>query len=1150
MLRRFSTVLLFSLLCLALIGSTAFAAKSPVKKKELGFDAKTLFYSFPDEHNASVSPYSGAAVYGGQVAVGTNQSPKNPNSASPGVKIGDTWYDYQHNCSMGRMVDWGPHQGYSADPASPPIVHFAWMNLPDAEFVDRKFYYAAYKAADGSSKPAGGVQGLNEYAGYVNVDISTDNRVIISGHVMNTFDSIYQAQIYWDLTPAFGYYNNFSRVPDETANEFSTFVSGDLNYPQQVIWPKFRYQAGPLNVTHVVAEVWNNIGNLAALYYFRKVGDYHEGTWDFPPVVIDSIGNLSHAISCDRTGSKVGIAFAANLPYIGDDFDEGGPSGESPIHYQMDNDIHVWISPDQGATWTTKRNITEYKLGEDGFRAYCDLSALMTSDGNFHVLWSGPVFPANPDEGWSSWRGRMFHWSENVDYLRTVVSGDYEQEFCGPGPWQMNVSKMQLSECNGRLYALYQMFNHPSMGYTDDCHARYDGGTGDTYGSANGELWLSISEDDGLSWDAPRNLTNSYTKDCNPANGGAGGGPDCDSDMWPTMAPYGRLNGVYSGGPELWPPDANVVVDPSGGSSVEPDYYLDVLYVNDRSAGGIVQDEGSWQISDMNWFRVKCVEAIAVPQFTPSFKEIQDPTWTKPSVPLDKDLLIENTGNYELNFTWAIEEDLPLTGTTGWLDFSGALPGNNVLASGVNNKLYTTVHLNAGGIEDEQARLTGRLIFDHDGPSDKDTIEIDFIVADTLVFTSWDTVFSSCLALRVASNGNYGRQGSGPGMGWHFGEYDCDTLANAYLYDGSPVVGWIDGVSGDTVMNYAIFDANFLHDQGLRPQGGQCKFDKGNYSVYNSGVFTTHDSTVAMSKLTIAPNDFDCSTGDFMIQALKVWSHDGQAHNGLIIGDAIDWDVPSDSGSLNTGHVSDVTALKLIFQSGAEYHADDSGHFPNPACQTSDTRHAGLSFISSYRNGALLDTNVYSGYTAANDTFVYPTNNFVSGELYRNMVESGLRDTSNTPNLDLHMVMTYAPSLDVAGTNDTVVFYTVLATVMDGPESDLEATVQAAHDWFEANSIATTDLSCEGNQGVQTCCEGFRGDVDGTSPIDIDDVVYLVDYAFGFPSGPPPPCEDDPGVYPEADVDNSGFIDIDDVVYLVDYAFGFPAGPQPHDCPQ
>ena len=74
------------------------------------------------------------------------------------------------------------------------------------------------------------------------------------------------------------------------------------------------------------------------------------------------------------------------------------------------------------------------------------------------------------------------------------------------------------------------------------------------------------------------------------------------------------------------------------------------------------------------------------------------------------------------------------------------------------------------------------------------------------------------------------------------------------------------------------------------------------------------------------------------------------------------------------------------------------------------------------------------------------------------------------------------------------------------------------------------------------CCL-IRGDVDhsGVEPIDIADLVYLVDYMFN--QGPPPPCWDD------GDIDGSGIapIDIADLVYLVDYMFN--AGPPPPPCP-
>lgn len=72
------------------------------------------------------------------------------------------------------------------------------------------------------------------------------------------------------------------------------------------------------------------------------------------------------------------------------------------------------------------------------------------------------------------------------------------------------------------------------------------------------------------------------------------------------------------------------------------------------------------------------------------------------------------------------------------------------------------------------------------------------------------------------------------------------------------------------------------------------------------------------------------------------------------------------------------------------------------------------------------------------------------------------------------------------------------------------------------------------------CCVA-RGDVDhsdGGTPIDIADLVYLVDYMFN--GGPEPPC------LQEADIDAGGGVDISDLVYLVDFMFS--GGPAPPPC--
>jgi len=84
---------------------------------------------------------------------------------------------------------------------------------------------------------------------------------------------------------------------------------------------------------------------------------------------------------------------------------------------------------------------------------------------------------------------------------------------------------------------------------------------------------------------------------------------------------------------------------------------------------------------------------------------------------------------------------------------------------------------------------------------------------------------------------------------------------------------------------------------------------------------------------------------------------------------------------------------------------------------------------------------------------------------------------------------------------------------------------------------------CVAHGSTEGCCV-HRGDVDysgGPNPIDISDIVFLVNYIFM--GGPEPPCLE------QADVNDTGgpnYVDIADLVYLVDYMFS--GGPAPEPC--
>ena len=79
------------------------------------------------------------------------------------------------------------------------------------------------------------------------------------------------------------------------------------------------------------------------------------------------------------------------------------------------------------------------------------------------------------------------------------------------------------------------------------------------------------------------------------------------------------------------------------------------------------------------------------------------------------------------------------------------------------------------------------------------------------------------------------------------------------------------------------------------------------------------------------------------------------------------------------------------------------------------------------------------------------------------------------------------------------------------------------------------------------CCVGIRGNAngDGTELVNISDITYLVDYLFGFPLGPPPPCQEEGN----ANGDGGEFVNVSDITFLVSYLFGSPLGPAPPTCP-
>jgi len=382
------------------------------------------------------------------------------------------------------------------------------------------------------------------------------------------------------------------------------------------------------------------------------------------------------------------------------------------------------------------------------------------------------------------------------------------------------------------------------------------------------------------------------------------------------------------------------------------------------------------------------------------------------------------------------------------------------------------------------------------------------------VLPAWDTLSNSHFSLTVSNNGNMGNQGIG-GVNLDFFNFgDCDFVeegatdtvpgdASVYLYDGSPVICWPDGDS--VICNYSMFGSNTDDGFSFLPQGDASITSETWGYVYHSS-FTTRDGALMIEQEIIAPHDGD--TCEFFVKYLKIFVNDGQTHSNLAIGEAIDWNIPADSGVWNRSEFD--TNRRIIYQIGSEI-CDSLGDALE--CQDNDLRYGGMVFYIGMDNyNASYD---FAGaITAANAVYIDPLGRFDNDSLYGFMSNADGYNISDSTDADLFTLWTYRSNYTL-GPNDTLKIYTFLSTGKDG-ESDFLSKVDKGRVWLESL------------MPVSVC---IPGDINnsGSGP-DISDLVYLVSYMFS--GGPEPPCMD------IADIDRNGNNpDIADLVYLVTYMF-------------
>jgi len=392
---------------------------------------------------------------------------------SPGIIVGNTFYDQQTNGSTGnRMVICEDGSKYfcwtnlDSIPHPPSIrsVHFNWLN-PDGELLEE------------------GPVSVGSGAGYTTTDVIFSNRGIFAYHRGGGDIPTYVTIAIDSYPPGNGFFDYYD-PPDELFPQ-------SPDSPGRCYWPYITVDRND-NIHLVMNE--NTCLRMQRMAYCNST-DGGE-TWSELQLV-DTVLVLGSVIDASPVSDRVVLAYAKTMDTT----------------TQWNNDIAYYVSED-GLTWdfmNNRVNVTNYSTDDDSLWAYTDLDVIIDYNDYVNIVWNAQWVT---DEG-IYYRTYLLHYHEETGEITEILHHPdslYWSNICGA--WNRSVCKMNMGvhdQSNG-VFITWSHFD------TSDVSA---GGFG------NSEIYMSYSSDNGALWAEPINLTNSPSPGCHL---------DCDSDHWSSLA--------------------------------------------------------------------------------------------------------------------------------------------------------------------------------------------------------------------------------------------------------------------------------------------------------------------------------------------------------------------------------------------------------------------------------------------------------------------------------------------------------------------------------------------------------------------------------------------------------------------------------------
>ncbi|MGB3341240.1 MAG: T9SS type A sorting domain-containing protein [bacterium] len=466
------------------------------------FSFTAIFALEPAKANLEALPKKA----GDEVSRTNNIIPYLDDQPGPGDIIGTTYCDYQANGSFGQriMVDKNDQ------------AHINWMKM-DGGQVNR---YCAWNARYVDSNYYGETQASPSWSGYVQLDITKD---------IDPDDQ--RTVIAYNYNPG---PERYSWIDIDGGQIWGTWPN-DPQSPEvaEHIWPYIAVA----NNNNIIMATGDYNENMLHLYVTADQGS----TWTFI-TDIDSCATLSQFLrsSLNPGSNKVVFVWTQSIT---DTVSAG----------QLDNDVYYMLSNDGGVTWDAPVNITNYQPS-DSVRAYCNVNAVFDRGDNLHIAWAGRKVTDNYYQA-----SKIFHWYETNNTITVISSPSYFYNEPGGwwitvtgagdfGAWRMPADQPQLMldrQYNNYIYCFW----HGNDDYND-----YSAG-----GFINGEFFVSVSTDYGITWFDYFNFTNTRSP-------GAAPGACMDEDYM-TLYPNGSIGFVW--------------------------HDFAFTYIEDKDAGAYIHSEGS-----------------------------------------------------------------------------------------------------------------------------------------------------------------------------------------------------------------------------------------------------------------------------------------------------------------------------------------------------------------------------------------------------------------------------------------------------------------------------------------------------------------------------------------------------------------------------